>query len=126
MGEIHKEPENVVSVLVGKWPGLSRGVGTCSFWVEKLPCCPLSPKPPGAMDVNVPFVPSSCGHGVVRAGEWACTPPLRSQCWGGARSSRKRCECECAAVEGRDSHPWRAWRHLACSITFNPHDDPER
>ena len=74
----------MVRGLVGKSLGLSRGVGTCSFWVEKLPCCPLSPKPPGAMDVNVPFVPSSRRHGMAGAGaeEWACTPPLRSPCWG--------------------------------------------
>ena len=56
-GKIHDEPGNVVRGLVEKSPALSRGVGACTFCVEKLPCWPLSPSHQQPWLYTFPFIP---------------------------------------------------------------------
>lgn len=70
IGDSMTSPEVWFGVSQGS-PVLSRVGGTCTFCTEKLAYGPLSPRPPGAMDINAPLHPPSWGHGVVRAGDMA-------------------------------------------------------
>ena len=56
--------------LAGASSAEQRG-DACTFCVDQLPCCPVSPTPPGAVVTNVAFGLSARGRGMIRDGEWA-------------------------------------------------------
>lgn len=112
---MHNEQETVAGAWSGP-PGLSRGVDTCAFCVEKLPCCPVSPKPLEAMVTNVAFPPCARGRGMRVAGEWARGLPAgeRPEAAGRSGSGHERRPAIQSADDLLGVKPCS--RYIACSI----------